>query len=159
MLKRIVTGGAAALIGVSVWGIAGEDNSTRDESGQIVVSGEVGAFVTKLGDCLESLPDGKSVSTVPGVPCGEPHHWQVYHKEESSLSDFDEALIVEEANRICSSALENIVPKLSEAQFEIYEDSDGSYFAPTATSWEKGDRTIDCLRGSDLKFYTTSFLP
>ena len=55
MLKRLAVGGVAAVVGLGVWGVAGEDHSTRDESGSIVASGDVGAFVTKLGDCFETI--------------------------------------------------------------------------------------------------------
>jgi hypothetical protein len=55
MLKRLVVGGLG--LGVAVWaGVAGVDNTTRDEAGQITVQGELGAFVTQLGDCINDLP-------------------------------------------------------------------------------------------------------
>jgi hypothetical protein len=158
MLKRIAAGGVAAVIGVGAWGIAGEDNSTRDETGSIVASGEVGAFVTRVGDCFESLSDESTVTTVPGVPCSTAHHWQVFHKEDSALTEFDADLLDQEVVAVCDAALEDLVYGMSDDTFNTYETSETTYFFPLAESWAEGDRTIDCLQGSDTVTYFQSIL-
>ena len=60
MIKKIA---AAATAGTIAWaGISGIDNTTRDEVGQIVQSGDLGAFVTKVGDCINDLPQDQNVT-------------------------------------------------------------------------------------------------
>ena len=158
MIKRIAAGGVAAVVGISAWGIAGEDNSTRDDSGSIVAAGEVGAFVTRVGDCYESLSNESTVTTVPGVPCTTAHHWQVFHKEDSALSEYDEDLLDTEMVAVCNSALEDLVYDMSDETYETFRSSETTYFFPTSESWVQGDRTIDCLQGSDTVTYYESIL-
>lgn len=158
MLKRLAAGGAAAAIGLGVWGVAGEDHSTRDESGAIVASGDVGAFVTKVGDCFDYMPGDKTISTIPGVPCNGPHHWQVYHKEDTSLTSYDKNLLDQDVSAVCDAALQDLVDGMSDAKYETYKDSQGYSLFPTSESWAKGDRTIDCLEGSDTITYYDSIL-
>ena len=89
MLKRLVVGGLG--LGVAAWaGIAGVDSTTRDDAGQITVQGELGVFVTQLGDCVNDVPDGTAVevSTLTGVPCDQPHHWQLIHKGDITLEEY-----------------------------------------------------------------------
>ena len=160
MLKRLVVGGLG--LGVAAWaGIAGVDSTTRDDAGQITVQGELGAFVTQLGDCINDLPDGTKVSTVTGVPCDQPHHWQVIHKDEITLDEYSESGVESETERLCNSALERIFDSFDEAdldRFMQFENAYENYFLPTAESWVEGDRTVDCLIGSADETYTESFL-
>jgi hypothetical protein len=160
MLKRLVAGGLG--LGVAAWaGIAGIDNTTRDEAGQITVQGELGAFVTQLGDCINDLPDATLISTVTGVPCDQPHHWQVFHKDEISLSEFALSEVTRKTEAICSVEVENLVNRyVDSADDEInqYENADISYLHPSAESWVEGDRSIDCLVGSYSEQYIGSLL-
>lgn len=59
-IGRLVGGGVAGLglVGAGSLGLAGEDNTTRDETGAVVDGGEVGAFRVRLGDCLQDATDG-----------------------------------------------------------------------------------------------------
>jgi len=165
VLKRLVVGGLG--LGVAAWaGIAGVDSTTRDDVGQITVQGELGAFVTQLGDCLNDVPEGSgeefyTVSTVTGVPCDQPHHWQVIHKEDITLEEFSESEVARKSEILCNAAFEKIFDSFSESDYERvipFENSYDNYFFPTAESWVEGDRTVDCLIGSDDETYTESFL-
>ena len=165
MLKRLVAGGLG--LGVAAWaGIAGVDSTTRDEAGQITVQGELGAFVTKLGDCINDVPQGSSeellkVSTVTGVPCDQPHNWQVIHKGEITLGEFSESEVERKSKILCDAALERIIDSFDESDYERvapFEDSYTNFFLPTAESWVEGDRTVDCIIGSNEETYTDSFL-
>jgi hypothetical protein len=158
VLKRLAVGGVAAVVGLGVWGVAGEDHSTRDDSGSIVASGDVGAFVTKIGDCFESLPGDSTISTIPGVPCSTAHHWQVFHKEDTTLASYDKNALDADVDAICSAALEDLVYGLSEEKYRTYEESNTFYLFPTSESWDKGDRTVDCLQGSDIVTYYESII-
>jgi hypothetical protein len=157
MLKKIA--GVAALGGVAVFGIGSIDNTTRNEQGAIVEAGELGAFVTQVGDCFFELPQGgQGVSTVPGVPCTEAHHWQVVHKEEIFLNEYSQAEVEALADRVCSNALEEIVLGLSDEKYLEYQNARSSMLHPTEESWMKDDRTVDCLVGDYSDTYFSSML-
>jgi hypothetical protein len=165
LLKRLVVGGLG--LGVAAWaGIAGVDSTTRDDAGQITVQGELGAFVTQLGDCINDVPEETtseviSFSTVTGVPCDQPHHWQVIHKGEITLEEFSESGVMREAEILCASALDGIFDSLDESDIDRVAQFENSYdtsFFPSPESWVEGDRTVDCLIGSDEETYTDSFL-
>lgn len=157
MLKKIA--GVAALGGVAVFGIGSIDNTTRNEEGAIVEAGELGAFVTQVGDCFFEIPQGtEGVSTVPGVPCTEPHHWQVVHKEDISLSEYSKAEVDVLAEQICSDALDTISAGLSDEKYLEYQNSRLTSLLPTAESWAKDDRTIDCIVGDPTETYYSSLL-
>jgi hypothetical protein len=157
MLKKIA--GVAALGGVAVFGIGSIDNTTRNEQGAIVEAGELGAFVTQVGDCFFELPQGgEGVSTVPGVPCTEAHHWQVVHKEEIFLSEYSQAEVEALADQVCSNALEEIVMGLSDEKYLEYQNARSSMLHPTEESWMKDDRTVDCLVGDYSDTYFSSML-
>lgn len=159
MIKRIV---AVATAGTIAWaGVSAIDNTERDATGSIVASGELGAFVTQLGDCLNDLPDssgGAGVSTVTGVPCSDPHHWQVYHKENTYLLEFDAAALKTEGDRICNSAIDNLLTTTSKEVLSQYQNAQGTMLFPTSESWANEDRVVDCLIGSNSYFYTGSIL-
>ena len=160
MLKRLVVGGLG--LGVAAWaGIAGVDSTTRDDAGQITVQGELGVFVTQLGDCINDMPDATTISTVTGVPCDQPHHWQLIHKGEITLEEFSESGVMREAEILCDSALDGIFDSFDESDIDRvaqFENSYDNYFFPSSESWVEGDRTVDCLIGSDEETYTGSLL-
>ena len=155
MIKKIA---AAAAAGTIAWaGISGIDNTTRDEGGQIVASGDLGAFVTKVGDCINDLPqDSDLVDVLKGVPCSESHHWQVIHKENLSLTEFSQSAIDVETETICDAAIESLVNSVDSSKLDEYQDASQQYFFPTADSWENDDRVVDCLIGSFTETYYTS---
>jgi len=157
MLKKIV--GSVALGGVAVFGIGAVDNTTRDDSGSIVEAGELGAFVTQVGDCFFDLPQNEvGITTVQGVPCSEAHHWQVVHKENISLDEFDAGSVTTLADNLCNRAVENIANSISYEKALEYEDASLSGLYPTEQSWLKDDRTVDCLLGNDVITYYSSIL-
>ena len=157
MFKKIA--GVAAIGGVAVFGIGSIDNTTRNEQGAIVEAGELGAFVTQVGDCFFELPKNQQgVSTVPGVPCAEAHHWQVVHKENISLAEFSAENVETLAQQLCDNALETLVSSLSYDKKLEYQNALVTELRPTEGSWEKDDRMIDCLIGSDVDIYYSSIL-
>ncbi|MEN9325115.1 MAG: hypothetical protein RL414_869 [Actinomycetota bacterium] len=159
MLKRLAAGGVAAVVGLGVWGVAGEDHTTRTDSGAIVETGDLGAFATQLGDCFDGLPSGGGkVSTVTGIPCSSAHHWQVVYKGESTLSDYSKTAIDAEVTRVCESAIGDIANGLTDEKYNEYQNAETSVLKPTLESWDKGDRAYDCLVGSDTEVYYTSLI-
>lgn len=157
MFKRIA--GIAAVGGVAVFGIGSIDNTTRNDSGAIIEAGELGAFVTQVGDCFFELPhNSQGVSTVPGVPCTEGHHWQVVHKENLILSEFREEDVSRLAGQLCDSALQNLASSLTYDKQLEYQDARITGLQPTQGSWLKDDRMVDCLVGSESEIYYSSIL-
>ena len=145
--------------GAAIWGISGIDNTVRDDAGVIVEAGDLGAFVTQVGDCLNfEEPDSTLVSVTDGVPCSSPHGWQVIYKGRITLSSFDQQAITDEAQAICEPKVQNVIQQLSTEELEEYSNADVVNLYPTLESFAEGDRTVDCLVGNDSEFYTSSLL-
>lgn len=59
------------------------DETTRDESGEVIKSGEVGIFALKVGDCFQFTSDdfgSKEINlplSLPVVPCTDLHDGEV----------------------------------------------------------------------------------
>ena len=158
MIKKIA---AAATAGTIAWaGISGIDNTSRDDSGKITTAGDLGAFVTKVGDCLNGLPTGQtgSIDVIKGVPCSEGHHWQVVHKGNLDLGEFNVDAVAKGARELCKPVYDNLFYGLSESKYNEYQNSEGNSLQPTSESWAHDDRVVDCLVGSDSETYFTSIL-
>jgi hypothetical protein len=155
LIKEIA---AVAVAGTIAWaGISAIDDTTRNETGQIVESGDLGAFVTKVGDCINDLPEGSgTVDILKGVPCSEPHHWQVIHKENSNLTEFSQSALEDETVKICDVAFDSLAKSLDYLKLFEYQDLQYEYFFPSPESWENEDRVIDCLIGSHTETYYSS---
>ena len=71
MIRRLV--GGAAVAGIAIFGGAGvfDDDTTRNDQGDIVESGGVGVLSIQKGDCLQ-IPDEDTVVSLEGVPCDTP---------------------------------------------------------------------------------------
>lgn len=157
MLKKLA---ATATAGTIAWaGVSAIDHTNRDDSGQIVTAGDLGAFVTKVGDCLNGLSSDKStVDVIQGVPCTEAHHWQVIYKDNLNLSSFSEEAVSQGANQVCSPIIDSLINNLSDAQLAEYQNAEVQTLQPTSESWAHEDRVVDCLIGSNSETYFTSIL-
>jgi hypothetical protein len=157
MFKKIA--GIATAGGIAVFGIGSIDNTTRNEQGSIIEAGELGAFVTQVGDCFFEIPqNAQGVSTVPGVPCVEAHHWQVVHKENIYLDEYSQASVSALAEQVCDRALEELIATLSYDKQLEYQNARTPGLLPTEESWAKDDRMVDCLVGSESELYYSSIL-
>lgn len=112
-----------------------------DGDGEAATSGEVGIDSLLPGDCVERLEEGSITTTVPTVPCAEPHAGEVYAIFDLTDGDWpgDEA-VWEEAETGCIDRLFGYSPT-------AYEDEqvDIFYVHPTSESWEIGDREVVCV--------------
>ena len=151
-MSRLVSGAIAAgaaglgLVGAGVvTGIAGEDHSTRDDSGAIVESGEVGAFRIRVGDCISTSVVAGELESVDAVPCSEPHASEVYDAF-NILTPQDAPFpgtesINAQADAGCYSRFAEFVGRRYESS--IY---DFGSITPTKDSWEQiHDREVLCL--------------
>ena len=146
-LGGAIAAGAAGLglVGVGVVkGIAGEDHSTRDDAGEIVEGGEVGAFRIRLGDCIASMAEEGLFESVNAVPCSEPHEAEVY--AAFNLADADAAwpgtaAVDRQADQGCYDRFSAFVGTSYERSMYGY----GS-MTPTKDSWEQiDDREVLCM--------------
>ena len=142
-IGRIVGGAVVGLglVGAGYTGLGGEDNTTRDDNGDIVESGEVGAFRIQLGDCLNGATTGL-IESMEGVPCSAPHDVEVYHAFNLPDGPYPgDASISQSVGDACYDAFEPFVGH--DYETSIY---DISSLSPTLGSWnELDDREVLCL--------------
>lgn len=120
------------------------DSSTRDADGDIVESGEVGAFRLQVGDCVTGVATGE-VSSLTGVPCTAEHELEVFHSFDLLGNDYPgEDAVIEQAQTGCFGMFDSFVG-LSYAE-SVY---DFTTLYPTAESWDQiDDREVLCLIGN-----------
>jgi hypothetical protein len=139
----------AAALGFAIYGAA--TNVDRDETGAIVGGGTVDAFNVQVGDCFndahlfddESFDDelfDDEISSVPGVPCSEPHDNEAFAVFDVSIENYlDEDAMYELAYDSCMTHFESFVGKDYESStLEI------TTMYPTAESWNQNDHEVVC---------------
>lgn len=129
-----------ALSGCSLLG--GADEPERDESGDVTEASDADAFSIRVGDCLESMDwGGGEMSTVPVIPCAEPHESEVYAAVDLPDGDFPGAEAVDtQSGEFCYGEFQGFVGVAWEdSEFEY------GYLAPTEQSWGQGDREVLCV--------------
>lgn len=138
--SQIVQVAAAALFAsLALSGCA--PSASRDGStSEITQAGQQSAFDMRVGDCFND-DGGEEVTEVPAVPCGEPHHNEVYFVFDLPNGDYpgDDA-VLDAADERCIAEFEEFVGV-------AWENSTLEYFpmTPTKGSWERGkDRMIVC---------------
>lgn len=133
----------AALLAVCVVVFAacgsGDDETVRDEFGNVVEGGAIGVFSLNVGDCFDDLPVG-DVSTINAVPCGEDHLFEIYHLFDVDLPDFDSGAIDTAAADGCLAAFEGYMGVTFDTSYYSFDG-----LQPSAGSWSGGDREVVCL--------------
>jgi hypothetical protein len=126
-------------VGIVSAGTLGFDATVRDDSGDIVESGALGVFSLQVGDCVNDLDfDADLISEGVGVPCSDPHVYEVYY--ETFFEGLDLENIKLKADEACESGFESYVGVPFE-ESELYY----SVLYPSAESYEDGDREVTCL--------------
>jgi hypothetical protein len=155
MMRTFTTRLAApALLAVVLSGVAGcgvlqpeADPAVRDETtGEITESSEADVFSLKVGDCFnaQTSEDATEVSSVPTVPCSDPHDNEAYAAMDMPAGDYPGDQAVSDAgDTYCYDEFEKFVGM-------NYDESalDLSSFFPTAESWAEGDLEIMCFVSS-----------
>jgi hypothetical protein len=117
------------------------DETERDESGEVVEEGEVGALSLQLGDCLDAATT--EVDSVPVVPCAEPHESEVVALFDLPEGDYPGAeAVIEAAETGCTGErfTSYVGIEYPQSQYLI------SYLVPTEQTWDAiDDREIVCL--------------
>lgn len=114
-------------------------DADRDESGAIVDAGNVDVFQIAVGDCFDNVTT-EEISSLPGVPCSEPHDNEAYASFDVSLPGYPEGEgMYEVAFESCLDRFESFVGR-------DYESSSLDIFAlyPTREGWAQNDREVVC---------------
>ncbi len=116
-------------------------DADRDDTGAIVDAGTIDAFQIRVGDCFDDsgMGDGE-ISSLPGVPCADPHDneaYAVFNIKSASFPGGDE--VSEIAYDSCMERFDGFVGK-------DYESSSLEMFPiyPTADSWAQDAREVIC---------------
>lgn len=142
-IALLAVGAAVVLTGCTALGpVVPSDAPVRDDGGQIVEPNEqTDAFALQVGDCLNDAAAAGEVTTVPTVPCDEPHDSEVYAAFELGQSKYlGEDVTIGKAEAVCLPAFEEFVgePYL-ESRFDF------AFYYPTEASWASGDREVLCV--------------
>ena len=137
-------------------------SASRDDAGQITKSGDLDVRETRVGDCFIDFPNvtetSVDVASIKAIPCSEPHSWQIFHKSIISLDEYAEEAVINASNDICNYATEALFASLSYSKLNEHKNSDINILNPTQQGWQQGNKTVDCLIGSDTQIYFTSVL-
>jgi hypothetical protein len=154
MMRRVL-GTTLVAVGLAAAGCGNEvqQDTTRDTSGEITESGEIGAFKIQLGDCLTGSVSGQ-VESVEGIPCDQPHQNEVYHAFDIAEGDGafpGDDLVQQQADEGCLAAFQGFVGL--DFPSSVYEIST---LVPTEQSWGSlDDREVLCLLGQPVGTLTT----
>jgi hypothetical protein len=112
----------------------------RGDDGALSSAGRVSVNDLHPGDCFNS-GDETEISDVDGVPCGEPHEYEVFavdtHEAPALPSDAELETVF---GSICLDEFASYVGAPYETS-EIY----ASMISPSEGSWADGDRTFTCV--------------
>lgn len=139
--------GAAWLVligGGFAWAALSEPE--RDDAGAVVAEGNESAFELAVGDCLRSIDEGREVTSLPLVPCAEPHDGEVYDSFPLPDGDYPgEEAVLTAAETGCIDRFQTFVGvPFDDSVLEVF------YYTPTRRSWTlAGDREVVCVIQSD----------
>jgi Septum formation len=101
----------------------------------------ISATDLEVGECLNGLRAGSDVTTVPSVPCEEPHEGEVFAVFDLPSGDYPgNAAVESQVDKGCETRLAAYSPSAPTdsalEQFFIY---------PQERNWIKGDREVVCI--------------
>lgn len=106
----------------------------------------LGVFTLEVGDCAANVLEDE-VASLDGVPCGEPHQWEVYHLFDLPEGDGGyrgDGRIRKLANNGCLAAFEPFVGETYEASIFGF-----TTLTPSEGTWTQlGDREVVCMVGN-----------
>ena len=109
-----------------------------------VPEGEEDVFSLEVGDCINTTSTGEEISSIPVVPCDEPHDQEIFDRFEVEGDTYPgDAAIDDERVAFCEGdAFTSFVgiPWVD----SIYATS---ALTPTQSSWDNGDREVLCTIG------------
>jgi putative regulator of septum formation/uncharacterized protein DUF4190 len=141
------------LVGIAVGVIiAIASSADRDSTGNITAGGDVSAFDLKVGDCLNDLKEGQSITDLPAVPCAQPHEGEVFAVFDLPAGAYPgEAKVSDDAERECANRFEGYAPSsVDDTSIELF------FLHPTQLSWAQGDHEVTCVATDPTKKRTGS---
>ena len=135
-----------AIVGLGVVAYNVATQADRDATGNIVDGGTVDAFAISLGDCFNDTgalgsDEAGEVSSLPGVPCSEPHDNEVYAVFDVSFDSFPGD------DQMADAAFEQCLDRFAGFVGVDYESSmlDITALYPSSQSWSaQNDREVVC---------------
>lgn len=133
------------LVGAGIAGYNVITGADRDGNGVIVDGGNVGAFDLRVGDCFDdasySFNGDAQITSLPGVPCSEPHDNEVYAVFDVNIDSYpgDEGM--------WELAMDRCLDRFQPFVGLDYESSslDILTLYPTPESWKlENDREVVC---------------
>jgi hypothetical protein len=127
----------AVLVYLGYGAITGAD---RDNTGAIVGEGSIDAFNIVVGDCFDdSNFNNDEVTSLPGVPCSEPHDNEAFAIFDVKMASFPGDEMDQIAYDSCMQRFERFVGKEYESStLEIMT------LYPSDESWQQDDREVIC---------------
>lgn len=135
-----------AIIGLGVVAYNVATEADRDAAGNIVDGGSIDAFTIRLGDCFNDTAaigteEAGEVSSLPAVPCSEPHDNEVYAVFDVSFDSFPGD------DRMADEAFGQCLDRFAGFVGNDYELSTLEVTAlyPSSRSWQmQNDREVVC---------------
>ena len=115
-------------------------SARRDSQGELEAAGTVTVDDLRAGDCFNGGEETE-IAEVDGVPCDEPHEYQVFAVAEHDAATFPtDAQLDAVFDEVCAAPFEAFVgePYASSALW-------GSMITPSEESWGAGDREFICV--------------
>ena len=115
-------------------------SARRGDDGAVQGAGTLSLDDLRVGDCFNS-GDETEITDVDGVPCAEPHEYQVFaiarHESPSLPTDTDMEVVFQQ---VCDGPFATFVgePYATSALW-------ASMITPSQQSWDQGDRTYTCV--------------
>lgn len=116
-------------------------NAQRGDQGQITRSGDLTVTDLRVGDCFDLKDESaQEVQDVTARPCTEAHEYELIHVGTMPSGDYpDEDGWASWLTANCLPAFESFVGIPYElSRYDI------SWFQPTTSGWDGGDRSVQC---------------
>jgi Septum formation len=127
---------ALALSGCGLVNLLGGNGTVSGEGDQANV------LTIKVGDCLNDATAGSTVTSVPIVDCSKPHDSEAFASILMTEDKFPGDDAVEaQGSQECHDAFKGFVGVTVENSTSIKF----TFYSPTSSSWDGGDREILCL--------------
>lgn len=115
-------------------------SASRDSSGEITDAGDVSAFKLETGDCVSDLELSRAITSLPAVPCDEPHQAEVVGVFDLPDGEYPSgAELTSQADAGCADRLSLYAPTaMNDSSLQI------SYLYPLEKQWPT-DREVVCF--------------
>lgn len=134
----------AALIAACGSSTATDDESTRSDDGEVIESGEVGAFRLRIGDCIAESTEADEFESVPVVPCGQEHQMQIVAAFDLEDGEYPGRA---EVDRLADEGCVDLLVDVLSHREDLFEVT-YTTFTPLADGWNQiNDREVLCLAG------------